>query len=104
MKNKYQEALNRIKQISSDDFVDIGGYYAQPKWFEDDIKLIQELVNKETPIGHTVIIPCNSNKEQFKCLNCDFIIREIDYLQNQKIVLGKIKRCPNCGQLLRWNK
>lgn len=109
MKNKYQEALEKIMQINSDDFVDIGGYYAQPKWFKDNINILQELVDKETPmkvVKETINDSYDNNDrcvsfewERIKCPKCnEDLVNEYEDRDwdNNDI-------CPFCGQKLDWS-
>lgn len=88
MKNKYQEALDKIMQINSDDFVDIGGYYAQPKWFKDNINILQELVDKETPMK---VVKWKLAQPETRCAKCGAgLERKHDY-------------CWGCGRKLDWS-
>jgi acetyl-CoA carboxylase beta subunit len=86
-------------QINSDDFVDIGGYYAQPKWFKDNINILQELVDKETPmkpIYENDLVDENIVVDTWAyCPNCK---EEILYA-----LWGNLNYCPNCGQHLDWS-
>lgn len=70
MKNKYQEALNNLILTARK---------------AEDIRVIQELVDKETPMK-----PYKDGKK-YKCTKC-VIVR----------VSGN--RCPNCGQKIDWSK
>ena len=78
MSNKYQEAL--IKLVAHN--------YSTREEKNEHIKVLQELVDKETPMK--VIIP-----------------KEIDFAYcpkcNEKILLGKPNYCCHCGQKLDWS-
>lgn len=83
MTNKYQEALNNLILTARK---------------TEDIRVIQELVNKETPMkvsdkefenvafdGYIPIVTGN-------CQSCDCDLIEVD------------KYCWNCGQRIDWSK
>ena len=78
--NKYQYALNDL----------INQNY-------DDIEILQELVDKETPFKPTNKRPCFSEEGVIwgncKCGN------EIDYIK----YLRDVNYCSNCGQLIDWS-
>ena len=81
--NKYQEALNKVYEIISD--LDFGSQ----KECAIQLKIIQELVDKETPMKvdkidwtPTVI---------YRCVKC-----------SKKITNGNY--CINCGQKLDWSE
>lgn len=73
--NKYEKALRKIKQISQDDFVDIGGHYALPEWFTKNIKILEELVENN-----------NSESADWKEVTYD---SGISYVK---------PHCPKCGK------
>lgn len=95
--NKYQEALNRIKTIDLDMIEDLQTRYEQSHYgihdyptleMSGDIKTLQELVDKETPMK------VEEELELFRCPNC-----------NEKLLLYKcsITYCYECGQKLDWS-
>ena len=81
--NKYQEALDRqkenIKILREKEFIE----------YADDFKLLQELVDKETPVK------VEEELELFRCPNC-----------NEKLLIYKrsINYCYECGQKLDWSE
>lgn len=89
--NKYQEALNRIKEIVIDEHAD--GYY-QPRTVEHfyygAISDLNELVEKATSINPTII--GDSFDDYYICPICGNLV---NYMQ---------KYCNNCGQKLLWLK
>lgn len=95
-KNKYQEALDNFK----DDLTDIrdcsDNYFSYTT--DNDIKLLQELVDKEKPLKPIVI------KQEFLlygadscyyCGKCEKLIWGTHWEQNY---------CPYCGQKIDWQK
>lgn len=101
MNNKYQVALNRIKTIDLDIIEDLRTRYEQSYYgihdyptleMSGDIKTLQELVNKETPMKVTEKLDAPVSHEQYrKCPKCkDLVARMYSY-------------CPFCGQKLDWS-
>jgi hypothetical protein len=91
---KYQEALNRIAKY---------GNVNNNPILEDDLKTLQELVDKETPKEPDKIIDdfCDDTYEYYFCPNCE---NEVDFCprcENEVIVLDDTY-CPFCGQALKW--
>ena len=82
--NKYQKALNNIES---------GYVYHQRDAYDDDFELLQQLVDKETPIKPTnqVVIDFGLGNAG----NCKACNREVNY-QN--------KYCDNCGQRIDWRE
>ena len=81
--NKYQEAFVKIKYITNYDI----------RAFDDnneEIKLIQELVDKATPKKPI------DNSWSFSCPNCE----------NLEVINNGVgyKYCKNCGQALDWSE
>ena len=84
--NEYQEALNRIKKYCC---VNTGSM------LEDDLKTLQELVDKETPKKVKVCSFVNAKGkhiDEYYCGSCDHYIDRIKYENH----------CFNCGQALDW--
>ena len=88
--NKYQEALNNVKRV----------YVESDHYDEEDIKLLQELVDRETPLTPTYKNTYIEYKEhyldkdyemKYHCPKCDSIVYPIG-------------RCSKCHQNLDWNK
>ncbi|MCK9470140.1 MAG: hypothetical protein M0Q88_00110 [Bacilli bacterium] len=81
--NKYQEALDRTLKYSG---------VNKDSMFEDDLKTLQELVDKETPKEVALCVPSlNGYVEVLEvCPSCE-IAR---YLKKD------FKYCPYCGQTL----
>lgn len=106
--NKYQEALDRIKTAPSF----MGGtkeykHNIQSSTpFLEDITILQELVDKETPMK-----PIVYNLNQFKCPKCKKQIKGQKMLYNMetkrfdKKCVWKCRKvyCPYCGQKLDWS-
>lgn len=87
--NKYQKALKTFGNIP----FTIGHFRVFKKTDEDvekDYKLLQELVDKETPMK-----PNNFDKEycMYNCPNCSKVNATF-----------KFSYCPHCGQKLDWSK
>ena len=85
---KYQEALNRIAKYCG---VNNGSM------LEDDLKTLQELVDKATPKEPDKIIDdfCDDTDEYYFCPNCE---NEVE-CENE---IGDTPYCPFCGQALKW--
>lgn len=86
--NKYQEALNRIAK-----YCDVNN----GSTLEDDLKTLQELVDKETPKKVKVYSFVNAKGrhiDEYYCGSCDQYIDRIKY-ENY---------CFNCGQALDWSE
>lgn len=75
MKNKYQEALNELRQISASE--------RQNKLYDT----LQELVDKGTPMK-----PYNIFNIKPNCRNCDAKLTTVE------------NYCPNCGHRIDWSK
>ena len=101
--NKYQEALNNIIETYQELERRVGNNSDKVKDF-DDIAILQELVDKETPM--------KVDKKDNKKIKCDkFLITLVTYykcpnekceLHNNYKILVDEKRCPECGQKLDW--
>jgi hypothetical protein len=83
---KYQEALNRIAKYCG---VNKGSM------FEDDLKTLQELVDKETPMQPDEIIDtfCDDTWEYYFCPRCE-----------NEVIVSYYTYCPFCGQALKWSE
>ena len=106
--NKYQEALNNIKIAPSF----MGGNIKYQSVLEssipflEDIAILQELVDKETPLK-----PIIYNTNQFKCPKCKKQIKGKKFIYNMKTkrfdIISKIKvekiYCPYCSTKLDWS-
>ena len=90
---KYQEALNRIAKYCN---VNNGSM------LEDDLKTLQELVDKETPMQPDKII--DDTYEYYFCPRCESqIIENIAYYTEwEGVTTLHIVYCPSCGQALKW--
>ena len=75
MKNKYQEALNEMYAVLND----------SERWHEKK-SLLQELVEKETPLK-----PYNIFNIKPNCRNCDAKLTTVE------------NYCPNCGKKIDWS-
>ena len=83
--NKYQEALYDIIDygISTDYF----NKEAEKPQEENRILIVQELVDKETPLK-----PYNIFNIKPNCRNCDAKLTTVE------------NYCPNCGHRIDWSK
>lgn len=90
--NKYQEAWNNVKSLA-----ETSDYY-KPYNDDKDIKLIGELVEKETPKKPDYDGDGYSDGEfvydTWICPNCGKSY-EVDY--------EEYERCPHCGQTIDWS-
>lgn len=88
--NKYQEALNRIAKYCN---VNNGSM------LEDDLKTLQELVDKATPKEPDKVIDtfCDDTWEYYFCPNCE---KEVE-CENE---VDDTPYCPFCGQALKWSE
>ena len=78
--NKYQEALNDMYAVLND----------SNRWCERK-SLLQELVDKETPMKPRFAHLDKINMNIYGCPNC-------------KALASKTHpRCPNCGQKIDWS-
>ena len=92
--NKYQEALNKIKnyEFKKNSWVyDIGARITP----ETDI--LQELVDKETPMKPTLRIDEKFNLKEYFCPICN---KESVTINNYY----PLDRCEICGQRIDWSK
>lgn len=94
--NKYEKAWSNVYSLA-----ETSDYYKEVD--DKDIKFIQELVLKATPIEPTItnILKCpRCHKE----LNCDY---KICYRKTYKETLlirtnSSYNYCSNCGQAIKW--
>lgn len=84
--NKYQEAWNSVY------FLAHKSYYYQ-EWYDEDIKLIEELVEKATPIKF-VKSYSKYGKESWLCPSCRRKLKK-EWQHNNNY-------CPKCGQAIDW--
>ena len=91
--NKYQEAL-----------LELGEYTVVLSWSKnqtcsiaelDEFKLLQELVDKETPKKPDEIIGdfCDDTYEYYFCPICE-----------NEVIVSYDTYCPFCGQALKWSE
>lgn len=87
--NKYQEAWNNVKSLA-----ETSDYY---KSYNDDkdINLIQELVEKETPVKF-VKSYSRYGTESWLCPNCRRKLKRAWQECNNY--------CPKCGQKIEWSE
>jgi hypothetical protein len=87
--NKYQEALNRITK-----YCDVNN----GSMLEDDLKTLQEFVDKATPKKPDKVIDtfCDDTWEYYFCPNCE---KEVE-CEN---AVDDTPYCPFCGQALDWS-
>lgn len=96
MGNKYQEALDNVKIAPS--FMGGNDEYRRhldsSVPFLKDIAILQELVDKETPmkVGKPYIDDC-PKCGKFMIDTCEYDLYNIPF----------IKYCPHCGQKLDWS-
>lgn len=91
--NKYEKALEKLYSIAK-----TSDYY-KLKRYDEPVKLIQELVDKETPKKPDYEGDGYSDGElvydTWICPNCGKSY-EVDY--------EEYERCPHCGQMIDWGK
>ena len=84
---KYQEALNRIAKYCGAN---------NGSMLEDDLKTLQELVDKETPKKVKVLSFVNIREKHVDLYYCDRCNQYIDRIKYENY-------CFNCGQALDWS-
>lgn len=101
-KNKYQEALDNAVHDIDYKYYDFGVDVPEERLAE--IKLLKELVDKETPMPVdkktiTVFVGNNLYDESWEgyCLRCNSIVKRNFYE-------GEFNYCPYCGQRLNWQQ
>ena len=103
-KNKYQEALDNAVHDIDYKYHDFGEYI--PKERLDEIKLLQELVDKETPkepIKESMIKEFKLEILQCKCPVCKIgKVGQICDNGRKKEGIGFTNYCPICGQKIKW--
>lgn len=103
-KNKYQEALDNAVHDIDYKYHDFGEYI--PKKRLDEIKLLQQLVDKETPkepIKELMIKEFKLEILQCKCPVCKIgKVGQICDNGRKKEGIGFTNYCPICGQKLKW--
>lgn len=99
-KNKYQEALDNAVHDIDYKYHDFGEYI--PKERLDEIKLLQKLVDKETP-KEPIDKGFKNDILQYKCPTCKIgKVGQICDNGRKKEGIGFTNYCPNCGQKLKW--
>lgn len=103
-KNKYQEALDNAVHDIDYKYHDFGEYI--PKKRLDEIKLLQKLVDKETPkepIKEPMVKEFKLEILQCKCPVCKIgKVGQICDNSRKKEGIGFTNYCPNCGQKIKW--
>lgn len=103
-KNKYQEALDNAVHDIDYKYYDFGEYI--PKKRLDEIKLLQELVDKETPkepIEESMIQEFKIKVFQLKCPICKIgKVGQIFEDDRKKEGVGFANYCSYCGQKIKW--
>lgn len=90
--NEYQEALRRIAFNYGLSALDGDTNEIMDDNFNEDMKVIKELVDKETPMK-----PKNKYKIDFGVGNCG------DCLKCESLVNYQMAYCPGCGQKIDWS-
>ena len=85
--NKYQEALKKIKS----DFWDDPAYYG----LEEEFNLLQELVDKETPMEVNMEDYHLEDEYQYPIYNCPKCGKHLN---------DEDSYCRHCGQKLDWSE
>ena len=103
-KNKYQEALDNA--ISDIEYCYNDSFEEVPEKRLDEIKLLQKLVDKETPkepIKEPMIKEFKLEILQYKCPTCK-ICKVGKIIDNGWETKGEgfTNYCPICGQKLKW--
>lgn len=103
-KNKYQEALDNAVHDIDYKYHDFGEYI--PKKRLDEIKLLQKLVDKETPkepIEESMIQEFETEILQYKCPTCKICkVGKITDNGWEPKGEGFTNYCPICGQKIKW--
>ena len=97
--NKYGKALNVVKKINlrSEHYVQFEEDNIE-NVYEEEINILQELVNKETPMKPKIIKNKNRKGTEWVCPNCNHHIAYFDELG-----IGTVRvfnYCIECGQKL----
>ena len=88
--NKYEEAWNNVRSLS-----ETSDYY-KPYNDDKDIKLIGELIEKETPKK------AKQTVYNAFCPNCRYALGRDFAINGLKGFVGT-SNCPNCGQMIDWS-
>lgn len=103
-KNKYQEALDNT--ISDIEYCYNDSFEEVPEKRLDEIKLLQKLVDKETPkepIKEPMIKEFETEILQYKCPTCKICkVGKITDNGWETKGEGFTNYCPICGQKLKW--
>lgn len=96
-KNKYQEALDNAVHDIDYKYYDFGEYI--PKKRLDEIKLLQKLVDKETPkdVEYTEYDGFADGYPVYDTAICPSCDREFEVECEEHY-----DYCPSCGQKLKW--
>lgn len=96
-KNKYQEALDNAVHDIDYKYYDFGEYI--PKKRLDKIKLLQELVDKETPdkVEYISTVGDSDGYPVYDTAICPSCDREFEVECEEHY-----DYCPSCGQKLKW--
>ena len=96
-KNKYQEALDNAVHDIDYKYHDFGEYI--PKERLDEIKLLQKLVDKETPkdVEYTEYDGFADGYPVYDTAICPNCYREFEVECEEHY-----DYCPNCGQKIKW--
>lgn len=96
-KNKYQEALDNAVHDIDYKYHDFGEYI--PKERLDEIKLLQKLVDKETPdkVEYISTVGDSDGYPVYDTAICPSCDREFEVECEEHY-----DYCPSCGQKLKW--
>lgn len=97
MKNKYLEALNFLSQFEKPNAEEFGKEFVKV-----NTNLLQELVDKETPMKPLVTEVVDDNRAidyDKSCPKCKELMYSTSDLEDWS---DGIKYCWNCGQKLDW--
>lgn len=107
MKNKYQEALDVVKKtnLRSEHYVQFEEDNIE-NVYEEEIKILQKLVDKETPKKPITIKPEGNSiwdypTDRIKCPNCSI---QLPMKKNCLKKKNPILYCSRCGQKLDWSE
>ena len=105
MENKYQEALDVIKKINlrSEHYVQFEEDNIE-NVYEEEINIIQELVDKETPMKVIANPSGKSKRYKYLCPNCKDYLFEANsqtmrFMKDEK----RYNHCAYCGQKIDWS-
>ncbi len=92
--DEYQNALNKVRKV----------YVASEHYDEEDINLIQELVDKETPKKAKEIEENDIVAGKILIFNCPKCNHNLfaKFIDLNRVAKYKSNYCECCGQAIKW--